>query len=98
MRLASSALVFAVVVTAAALVHADVHSPPAGEPPPALELEPEERELLLRGEIGPGAHIGGVALAWFVGLGTGQAVQGRYLDRGCGGQVAPRPIISRLIA
>lgn len=47
-----------------------------------LQLSAEDQELILDGEIGPVAHIGGGLFATFVGFGTGQAVQGRWLERG----------------
>src|SRR5512146_1511966 len=62
--------------------------PPAGYAPmpyayqPPVQLTPEERELLDQGEISDGQHIGGGAMALFVGLGVGQAVQGRWHDTG----------------
>ena len=63
--------------------------PPPGpgqwHPPPQSGyhlLTPEERELLARGEIGPGAHIVGGLVGTMFGFGTGQAVQGRFGDTG----------------
>ncbi|HLU67744.1 MAG TPA: hypothetical protein VKZ63_15780 [Kofleriaceae bacterium] len=61
--------------------------PPAGtwSPPPAQNyalLTPEERELLARGEIGPGVHIAGGLVGTMFGFGLGHAVQGRFGDRG----------------
>jgi len=47
-----------------------------------LQLSAEDQELILDGEIGPVAHIGGGLVATFVGFGVGQAVQGRWLERG----------------
>lgn len=54
-------------------------------PPPEhvqLQLSEEDRELIADGEISTGAHLAGGALAFFVGFGTGQAVEGRWGDRG----------------
>jgi hypothetical protein len=45
-------------------------------------LTDDERDLLARGEISDGRHIGGGITSLFVGLGIGQAVQGRYGDTG----------------
>jgi hypothetical protein len=69
--------------------------PPAAYPPPAyappgpyygrplsLQLSPEDAELLARGEISDLQTVGGGLLSIFVGFGVGQAVEGRWLDRG----------------
>jgi hypothetical protein len=48
--------------------------------PPPLTLE--ERQLLEDGEISDGQYIGGGLLSIFPGFGIGQAVQGRWSDRG----------------
>lgn len=65
--------------------------PGYGVPPPyqyqpgyayPAQLTPEEHELLLDGEISDGAHIGGGVAAIFVGFGVGQAIQGRWSERG----------------
>jgi hypothetical protein len=66
--------------------------PPPGYPPPPYQYAPqqhypvqltaEEHELLLDGEISDGQHFGGVAANIFVGLGVGQAIQGRWGDTG----------------
>lgn len=66
--------------------------PPAGYPPPPYQYQPgyaypapltaEEHELLLDGEISDGAHVGGGVAAIFVGFGVGQAIQGRWSERG----------------
>jgi hypothetical protein len=50
-----------------------------GQPP---TITPEEHQLLLRGEISEGAHILGGAASFFLGFGTGQAIQGRWSDTG----------------
>jgi hypothetical protein len=47
-----------------------------------LQLSAEDRELIEDGEISTGAHIAGGALAFFVGFGVGQAVEGRWGSRG----------------
>lgn len=54
--------------------------PPYGYAPAPLTAE--EHALLAQGEISEGAHMGGAALALFVGAGIGQAVQGRWSDTG----------------
>jgi hypothetical protein len=63
--------------------------PNYGVPPPyqyqpgyAVQLTPEEHELLLDGEIPDGAQVGGGLAAIFIGFGVGQAVQGRWGERG----------------
>jgi hypothetical protein len=45
-------------------------------------LSPEDQRLLSRGLIDPGAHVGGALASFFLGFGTGQAVQGRWSDTG----------------
>jgi hypothetical protein len=55
-------------------------SPPYGQPGPPLTAE--EQDLLMQGEISAGEHIGGGVLAWFIGFGSGHAVQGRYSEKG----------------
>lgn len=65
-----------------------VYSPPPPPPPgygypqQPVGLTVDEQRLLARGEISPGAHIGGGALSLFFGFGVGQAVQGRWTDTG----------------
>jgi hypothetical protein len=60
------------------------YAPPAYGyvPPVQVQLTQEDQELLARGEISDGEHIGGGVLAIFVGFGAGQAVQGRWGDTG----------------
>jgi hypothetical protein len=55
--------------------------PYAYQPPP-VQLTAEEADMLQRGPISDGAHIGGGLVALFFGFGVGQAVQGRYGDTG----------------
>ena len=50
--------------------------------PVQLQLSAEDAEILERGEISDGAYIGGAAVSFFFGFGTGQAVQGRWSDTG----------------
>jgi hypothetical protein len=56
--------------------------PPGPGYGPPIQLTPEDQELLAQGEISDGQYIGGAALAVFMGLGIGQAVQGRWSERG----------------
>ena len=63
--------------------------PGYGQPPPygyprlqLQQLSPEDQELLARGEINDGQWLVGGAVAIFVGFGLGQAVEGRYGDKG----------------
>jgi hypothetical protein len=65
--------------------------PQQGPPPPyqytpgygyPVPLTAEEHELLMDGEITPGQHFGGAAAAFFIGFGSGQAIQGRWSDTG----------------
>ena len=62
---------------------------PQPPPPPQYGYAPvpagltyDEQRLLARGEISPGAHVGGGILSLFFGFGLGQAVQGRWTDTG----------------
>lgn len=70
--------------------------PPEPPPPPAdqvgqpvqvqprtIQMSYEERELILRGEIDTGQFIvGGIVGTFFAPFGIGQALQGRYSERG----------------
>lgn len=47
-----------------------------------VQLTPDEAQLLQKGEITDGQHIGGAAASIFLGFGIGQAVQGRYGETG----------------
>lgn len=48
----------------------------------AVQLTPDEADLLQQGEISDGAHVGGALASLVVGFGAGQAVQGRYGETG----------------
>ena len=61
--------------------------PPYPSPTPAKKLSysaltPDEREILDNGEIGTGAYVAGGVVGTLVGLGIGQAIQGRYMSTG----------------
>ena len=56
--------------------------PPANTYQPAITLSANDQALLNIGEITDGQRIGGVAAAFFVGLGLGQIVEGRWSDTG----------------
>ncbi len=47
-----------------------------------VALTAEEQELLMKGEISEGEHIGGGLAALFLGFGIGQGIQGRWGDNG----------------
>lgn len=49
-------------------------------PPP--QLTPEEAKLLARGEISSGTHVAGGLAAFFLGLGVGHGIQGRWDETG----------------
>lgn len=49
---------------------------------PYTSLTPEEREILARGEISTTAYVAGGVVGTFVGLGIGNAIQGRYMPYG----------------
>jgi hypothetical protein len=51
-------------------------------PPPPIQLTVDDQRLLARGIISPEAHFGGALVSFFLGFGTGQAVQGRWTDTG----------------
>lgn len=57
-----------------------------GVPPPyqyqPVQLTSEDQEMLDHGEISDGEHLGGGLAALFLGFGSGQAIQGRWGDRG----------------
>lgn len=55
---------------------------PYGYQPRPVQLTAEEAEILQRGPISDGAHIGGGLVSLFFGFGVGQAVQGRWSDTG----------------
>jgi hypothetical protein len=68
-----------------------VYAPPP--PPPTyggypqypqqpVGLTADEQRILARGEIAAGEHAGGAVLSFFIGFGTGQAVQGRWAEKG----------------
>ena len=52
------------------------------QPRPQVQLTAEEAEILQRGPISDGAHIGGGLVSLFFGFGVGQAVQGRWGETG----------------
>lgn len=47
-----------------------------------LTLTPAEQAMLRDGEVSGAAHVGGIVAASTLGFGTGQLVQGRWLERG----------------
>jgi hypothetical protein len=49
---------------------------------PYSSLSPEERDILNQGEIGAPAYVIGGVIGTVVGLGIGQAIQGRYVPTG----------------
>ncbi len=62
-------LIIATVLLASVTAHAET-------------LSGEDRALLARGEITDGETTGGAVAAGFFGFGTGQLIQGRWLERG----------------
>lgn len=52
------------------------------QPPMQVQLTVDEQWLLERGFISQGEHIGGGVAALFLGFGIGQAIQGRWSDKG----------------
>ncbi len=91
-------LVICSVVSSVALAQPGGYAPPPPAPQPyapqpyapqpyayqpvQVQLTPEEADILDRGPINDGAHIGGGLISLFFGFGIGQAVQGRYGDTG----------------
>lgn len=68
-----------------------VYAPPPGPAPyvppphtyaPPAQLTPEEAKLLARGEISSGTHVAGGLAAFFLGLGVGHGIQGRWDETG----------------
>lgn len=49
---------------------------------PPIRLSPEDQDLLASGEITDGQVLGGVLANVFIGFGIGQAIQGRWSERG----------------
>jgi hypothetical protein len=56
--------------------------PPPYAYQPTVQLTAEEARLLAKGEISSGTHFGGFAVGFLFGFGSGQAVQGRWSERG----------------
>lgn len=57
--------------------------PYAYQPRPVqVQLTADEADILRRGPITDGAHIGGGVVSLMVGFGVGQAIQGRWSDTG----------------
>jgi hypothetical protein len=56
--------------------------PPYQYTPPPQPLSAAEARLLARGEITPGAHVGGGFASIFLGLGIGQGIEGRWSETG----------------
>jgi hypothetical protein len=56
--------------------------PPYAYQPQQIQLTAEDAELLQRGEISDGQHLGGGVVAIMFGFGIGQAIQGRWSDTG----------------
>jgi hypothetical protein len=52
------------------------------QPAPPPPLTEAEVELLASGEISDGQHVGGGVASVFLGFGIGQAIQGRWSDKG----------------
>ncbi len=55
---------------------------PYGQQPMQVQLTVDEQWLLERGYISDGEHIGGGLAAMMLGFGLGQAIQGRWGDKG----------------
>jgi len=77
-------LLVASTVTASAQPGQTPYAPPpySYQPPPQAPLTAEELRILEDGPVSDGAHVVGAGAALFVGFGTGQAIQGRWLERG----------------
>lgn len=56
--------------------------PPYSYQPVAVQVTPDEHALLQRGEITDIAHVGGGMANVFLGFGIGQAIQGRWSEKG----------------
>jgi hypothetical protein len=76
-------VILGLLATAARAQPGQVPPPYAYQPaPPPAMLTAEEQELLLDGEISDGQHAGGVVAAVVVGFGIGQAIEGRWSEKG----------------
>ena len=56
----------------------DRYPPQQPRAPRTIRMTPEERTLLLRGEIDPNLHVAGGLVGLFIPFGVGSAVQGRW--------------------
>lgn len=68
-----------IVAALAATANAQPTPPPQQ---PVFQLTAEDAELLQRGEISDAAHLGGGAASLVLGFGVGQAIQGRFGEKG----------------
>ena len=80
-----------VMVSLAGVANAQYSQPPPGYqqyPPPGYTYAPpaqltlDEQYLMQKGYITEGQHIGGGVVALFFGYGIGQAIQGRWSEKG----------------
>ena len=83
MRALVCGVILGLLATVASAQPGQVPPPYAYQPaPPPVMLTAEEQQLLLDGEISDGQHAGGVIAALFVGFGIGQAIEGRWSEKG----------------
>ncbi len=75
-----SALALSVLV----LVAGTAAAQPAITPPYeyGAQVSGDDRDIIEKGDIGPGRVIGGTIAASIIGFGVGQGIQGRYGERG----------------
>lgn len=83
MRALVCGVIVGLLATVARAQPGQVPPPYAYQPAPApVMLTAEEQELLLDGEISDAQHAGGVIAAVFAGFGIGQAIEGRWSEKG----------------
>jgi len=88
MRISIACAFMVVVQVAVAWAQPGMTQPPPGPPPPPpqnqvrLVLTSDEADLLETGDISDVQHIGGGFASLFMGLGVGQAIQGRWSETG----------------
>lgn len=93
MRFIAALAILAALTSAPAAAQPGAPDYPGAAPPPqpiqqpaqprTIQMSVQERDLILRGEIDPGIYVAGGLVGTFLApFGIGQAIQGRWSDRG----------------